>query len=294
MSSGVENYFAWFTAAPDFAMPVAWTFALLGVLLSCGGSNGRDVPAEPTPTASPARSDTMWIPAPGASWQWQLQDDVDLSVPAGVFDVDLFDVDASTVAALHARGRRVVCYVSVGSWEAWRPDRDDFPEDTLGRTYEGWPDERWLDIRRIDLLGPIMRRRLDLCRAKGFDAAEPDNIDGYQNATGFPLTAADQRAYDRFIVDETHARGLSIGLKNDPDQARVLVASFDWALSEDCLADGWCGSLRPFPDAGKAVFMAEYTDRGVTRDAMCAAAHDLGFSAILKRRELDAWRQACS
>jgi hypothetical protein len=267
------------------------------VAYACGGSGDgpQAGPASPAPTPQPDTGDTtaMWTPAPRDTWQWQLDGAIDVTVEADVFDVDLFDADAATVAALHQRGRHVICYVSVGSWEDWRPDASDFPPEVLGRDYEGWQGERWLDIRRIDLLGPIMRRRLDRCQSKGFDAVEPDNIDGYQNDTGFPLTAEHQRAYDRFLVEEAHARGISIGLKNDPDQAAALVGSFDWALTEDCLADGWCDELRPFVGAAKAVLMAEYTDRGIARDVMCARASELGFSAILKRRELDAWRQAC-
>ena len=87
--------------------------------------------------------------------------------------------DASVIAALHTQGRKVVCYVSVGSWEDWRPDADRFPTSVIGEDYEGWPGENWLDIRQIELLAPVMRARLDLCRVKGFDGIEPDNIDGY-------------------------------------------------------------------------------------------------------------------
>jgi len=51
-------------------------------------------------------------------WQWQLTDvPVDLDLDVDVYDVDLFDNDASVVEALHAQGRKVICYVSVGSWE---------------------------------------------------------------------------------------------------------------------------------------------------------------------------------
>ena len=62
----------------------------------------------------------------------------------------------------------------------------------LGKQYEGFPEERWLDIRRIDLLAPILRARIDACRAKGFDGVDPDNLNGFENDTGFPLTATDQ------------------------------------------------------------------------------------------------------
>ena len=138
-----------------------------------------------------------------------------------------------------------------------------------------------------------MRARLDLCKAKGFDGIEPDNIDGYDNDTGFPITYEDQLAYNVWLADEAHARGLSIGLKNDPDQALELLPYFDWALTEDCFAQGWCQDLRPFIGAGKAVFAAEYTDTGMTVDAFCAQANDMDIDAILKHRDLDAYREAC-
>jgi len=112
-----------------------------------------------------------WHPKPTtAAWQWQLQGKIDTSVDVGVYEVDGFEVPARTVARLHRLGRKVICYLDVGSWENYRPDADRFPQAVLGRAYEGYPDERWLDIRRIDLLARILRRRFDLCRRKGFDA----------------------------------------------------------------------------------------------------------------------------
>jgi len=223
-----------------------------------------------------------------------LDGNVDRSVDADVFDIDLFDNGAGVVADLHARGRRVIASMSAGSWEDWRPDAARFPPEVLGKDYGGWPGEKWLDIRRIDLLAPIMRARLDLCRAKGFDGIEPDNIDGYANDTGFPVTARDQLDYNRWLAEEAHARGLSIGLKNDPDQATALLSHFDWALTEDCFAEGWCGQLAPFISAGKAVFAAEYTDTGMTLDRLCPQAEPRRFSAILKNRDLGDWRQSCN
>jgi endo-alpha-1,4-polygalactosaminidase (GH114 family) len=236
---------------------------------------------------------TWWVPAPGTTWQWQLDTPVDRTVSAAVFDIDLFDNDASVVAALHAKGAKVICYVSVGSWEDWRDDQGQFPSEVLGNDYDGWPGEKWLDIRRTDLLGPIMGARFDQCRDKGFDGLEPDNIDGYTNATGFPLTAADQIAYNEWLAAQAHARGLSIGLKNDSDQVTDLLPHFDWALTEDCFDQSWCDQLSPFVSAGKAVFMAEYTDTGVVLADLCAEAQTLQFSAILKHRDLTAWRQTC-
>jgi endo-alpha-1,4-polygalactosaminidase (GH114 family) len=237
-----------------------------------------------------------WQPPINTSWQWQLTDPLDLSFDVDMYDIDLFDNTASTVAALHAQGRKVLCYVSVGSWEDWRPDADQFPESVLGNDYEGWPGERWLDIRQIELLAPIMRARFDLCQAKGFDGIEPDNIDGYTNDTGFPLTYQDQLTYNIWLANEAHARGLSIGLKNDDEQVGDLLPHFDWAMTEDCFADEWCTEMEPFIAAGKAVFAAEYTDQ-MTVDQflnqVCPQAEAMAFSAILKGRDLDAWRRGC-
>jgi hypothetical protein len=237
-----------------------------------------------------------WQPPPNTSWQWQLTDPIDLSFDVEMYDIDLFDNTASTVAALHAQGRKVLCYVSAGSWEEWRPDADQFPEPVLGNDYEGWPGERWLDIRQIELLAPIMRARFDLCQAKGFDGIEPDNIDGYTNVTGFDLTYQDQLTYNIWLANEAHARGLSIGLKNDDEQVGDLLPHFDWAMTEDCFADEWCAEMEPFIADGKAVFAAEYTDQMTINqflNQVCPQAEATDLSAILKDRDLDAWRRDC-
>src|SRR5688500_5574138 len=49
-----------------------------------------------------------WRPIPGATWQWQLQDDIDTDVDVDVYDIDLFDTPAETIAALKADGRRLI------------------------------------------------------------------------------------------------------------------------------------------------------------------------------------------
>jgi hypothetical protein len=254
-----------------------------------------EIPAPVIPTlTSQASRPTWWKPLPGLRWQWQLSaPPVDLRLDVDVYDIDLFDNDARVVTALHAQGRKVVCYLSAGSRENWRPDQKEFPAAVIGADYQGWPGENWLDIRQIELLAPVMRARLDLCKNKGFDGIEPDNIDGYTNETGFPLTYEDQVRYNLWLANEAHARGLSIGLKNDQDQVKDLLPSFDWALTEDCFAEEWCDQMKPFIQKGKPVFAAEYTDKGVEIEELCHAPGLPSFSFILKNRELDSWRQAC-
>jgi hypothetical protein len=245
-------------------------------------------------TSSPDLSSDWWHPGPGLTWQWQLSElPVDTSVEADVFDIDLVDNDPSVIMDLHARGRKVICYISVGSWEDWRPDKDQFPPEILGNDYDGWPGERWLDIRRMDKLAPILRARLDLCKAKGFDAVEPDNMQIYDNNTGFPITGEDQLRYAKWLADEAHSRGLAIGMKNTPDQVKDLLPYFDFAITEDCFDQGWCNQMIPFIQAGKPVFAAEYDDTGVDFTTACMRANDLGFSVILKHRLLNGFRIAC-
>jgi hypothetical protein len=230
-----------------------------------------------------------WAPALHTSWQWQLQFKVDTSVDVQMYDIDGFDSSKKLVSALHADGRAVVCYLSAGSWENWRPDAADFPNSVKGRP-NGWPGERWLDIRRLDILGPIMRARLDMCRAKGFDAVEFDNVDGYQNHTGFPLRAGQQLRYDAFLANQAHRRGMSALLKNDLGQVRKLLPYFDAALNEQCHQYHECGILDRFVNAGKAVFGVEYK---LKKSEFCPQSNAANFNFLKKRLALGPWRRAC-
>ncbi|MEV0743018.1 endo alpha-1,4 polygalactosaminidase [Streptomyces sp. NPDC050549] len=230
-----------------------------------------------------------WQPRPGVAWQWQLSGRLDTSVDVPVYDIDGFDQSKATVTALHDKGRKVICYISTGAWEDFRPDARKFPESVLGKG-NGWKGERWLDIRRTTVLEPLMATRLDMCREKGFDAVEPDNMDGYRNDTGFPLKAADQLRYNRLIARLAHARGMAVGLKNDLDQIPALVGDFDFAVNEQCAQYGECDTLKPFIKANKAVFHVEYE---LPTTEFCANSRRLKLSSLEKKYELGAWRKAC-
>lgn len=264
----------------------------LALILVVGAGMGLGCSAEPQaanaePTAAAGK---IWAPKPGVSWQWQLSGKVDTSVRAKVFDIDGADSSRELVKKLHAKGARVICYISAGSWEDWRKDASAFPDSVKGSDLDGWPGEKWLDIRRLDVLLPIMEKRIAACRAKGFDAVEPDNVDGYTNDSGFPLTAADQLAYNKAVAKIAHRHGMAVGLKNSPDLVRALVRHFDFAVVEECVTYRECAEWRPFTRAGKAVFHAEYKGSMKT---ICATTKPLGFSTIKKHRNLDAYRRTC-
>jgi hypothetical protein len=242
------------------------------------------------PQAS-AQGSSAWRPAMNTSWQWQLSTLPSSSqlLRVGMYDVDGFDASASLVSAMHSKGIKAVCYVDVGTWENWRSDAKAFPAYVKGKS-NGWPGEKWLDIRQINVLTPIMTARFEMCLKKGFDAVEPDNIDGYSNSTGFSLSSSDQLAYNKFIAETVHSLGLTVALKNDVDQAKALLPYFDFAINEECFAYNECSTLQPFIAAGKAVFEVEYS---LSPSRFCPKANSMNFNSMLKDEDLTAYRVAC-
>ena len=233
---------------------------------------------------------TCWRPTPGTTWHIHYSGELDTSSDVDMVDVDLVETPQETIDALHAQGRKVVCYFSGGSWENYREDAAQFPAVIKGRVLSGWPDEKWLDIRRLDILAPIMQARLDLAVQKGCDGVDPDNMDGYQNKTGFSLTSDDQLNYNTWIANQAHQRGLAVGLKNDLGQIIQLAPFFDWQLNEQCFYYEECDLLLPFVQADKAVFNIEYE---LEPADFCAQANSMQFSSMQKHLNLDAWMQPC-
>src|SRR5262245_35587138 len=175
------------------------------------GGGGDDGPSPPA----------VWRPAPGTSWQWQLTGTINTSWDVVMYDIDM-DNPPSVLGELRADGRILICYFSAGSKEDWRDDVGDLPDEAIGNVLDGWPDEHWLDIRH-PAVRDLAKSRMDRAVSLQCDGVEPDNVDGFDNDPGFPLTPGDQLDFNRFLAAEAHARGLSVGLKNDFDQVEDLV-----------------------------------------------------------------------
>jgi hypothetical protein len=247
---------------------------------------------------TPAITTGNWYQPPAlTTWQWQLEGDLNTSYSVEMYDVDLFDTAVATIEQLQSNNHKVICYFSAGSYENWRDDANKFSAVDYGRNLEGWEGERWLDIRSANV-HRIMTARLDLAVSKGCDGVEPDNMDGYTNTSGFSLTADDQLAYNRFLANAAHQRGLSIGLKNNLDQVLQLVEYFDFAVNEQCFEYDECALLAPFIEANKAVFNAEYADIYVNdttaRNSLCVEAMNLQLSSLVMPLNLDdSFRLSC-
>lgn len=267
---------------------------LVTLLLVLAGIAFYGTPTQAAPVGSaalpaPVPCPSCWQPALNTSWQWQLQGKIDQSFNVTMYDVDMFDTSASVVTSLHSAGRIVICYIDAGTWENWRPDASEFPNSVKGKN-NGWPGEKWLDIRQLSILSPIMQARMDMCKSKGFDGVEFDNVDGYSNNTGFPLTYNDQLTYNTWLANEAHTRNLSVALKNDLGQVHDLLPYFDWALDEQCFQYNECSKLLPFIQANKAVMEVEYK---LAPSQFCSKANALNFNSLKKHLSLKAYRVAC-
>ncbi len=208
-----------------------------------------------------------------------------------MYDLDGFETSASTVAALHVLDDRAVCYVETGAVESYRPDSAQFPASAIGKGVDGYPNERYLDIRSPAVVG-LIQARISMCADKGFDAVEPDIDDSYADATGFALTEADQVTFDSNIAAYAHHLGLSIALKNgdEPAFAKSMESVVDFVIDEQCFEYSTCDSFAAYPAHGKAVFEVEYN---LPTSRFCARANALDFNASRFDTALDGPRQPC-
>ncbi len=271
------------------------TSALLSLFLvaACGGATIDGGGGGDDETAS-ATSDALTSVPSSVSWNIDIENPVNLDAKADWFDIDLFDnVSTNYISTLHQKGRKVICYFSAGSYETNRPDKASFPSAAVGKKMNGWP-EYWLDTRSAGVRA-VMKKRLDLAKSVGCDGVDPDNVDGFSNDTGFPLTAKTQLDYNQFLATEAHARGLVVGLKNDVDQIVTLAPYFDFAVNESCWQYAECDKLKPFTNAGKSVLGIEY--HGVTskKTTVCPKARAASFFTILSEQDrLDGTYTRCT
>jgi endo-alpha-1,4-polygalactosaminidase (GH114 family) len=265
-----------------------------------GGNNGGDNNGGGSfpPNATNPVNATYWKPENGTSWQIVLQYGLnDTSYDVDVYDIDLFDNNATVVNGLHNEGRKVLCYFSAGSYENWRPDKSQFHSSDLGKTLDGWPNERWLNINSTNVRN-IMLERMDMAKSMGCDGVDPDNVDGYDNDNGLGLTSNDSINYMNFLADEAHKRNMSIGLKNAGEIVESVLPKMQWSVNEQCVQYDECDTFMPFIDNFKPVFHIEYPNSApntntVEKNKICDANQAQGFSTVIKQMALTNWVEEC-
>jgi hypothetical protein len=242
------------------------------------------------------------------------------TVAPTVFDIDILQdgkcyspqdysvLNYAAAQALHVRGARVVGYIDAGTAETWRPD---FPEMQafdqscdgclFGNPLSSFPDEYWLNINpgvrginpntgrsettRRFLLDEMLARVRE-AKLIGVDAIEFDDVDAYQSRSGLSITADAQLTYNAALANLAHRLGLSVGLKNDRDQAEALQPYFDFGIEEECWQYDECGAVQAWPTQyGKAVFDVEYESPAA---AFCPQSNspEWNFNSIRKTDDL--------
>ncbi len=188
-------------------------------------------------------------------WDWQIGRATPLE-RTGRNAVDIYDIDGflttrAEVSAIKTRWQastlahpRTVCYLDL-AWEDYRPDAapgTEFPAATLGHIYFGFPEERWVDLRQLEALKPMLRERVGMCARKGFDAVELDDIDSFDppSTTGFQLTPGDVQNFLAYAFNEIHLAGMTALWKNSPYLSWWGRQFADGAVVEECYLDHAC------------------------------------------------------
>jgi hypothetical protein len=110
--------------------------------------------------------------------------------------------------------------------------------------YFGFPQERWVDLRQLNALKPMLRERLSGCASKGFDAVELDDIDSFDppSTTGFRLTPGDAQNFLAWAFNEIHRLGMTGLWKNSSLLAWWGRQYSDGAVVEECYTFHACFS----------------------------------------------------
>ena len=140
-----------------------------------------------------------------------------------VFDIDGFDntgtdnadessslssSDSPVVAELHALWRPRDLLHRRGNSRELASGLQRVSGRSVGRQ-QRLAGEKWLNTNPngpdYTTLQRIMTARFEMCRNNGFDAVEPDNLDGSENDTGFAITTSEGDEYAERLANEIHA-----------------------------------------------------------------------------------------
>jgi len=269
---------------------------------------------------SRAQAASWWAPPIGSQpWQWEIDHPLNLSnaadmgtrdtLPNGrparpplIYDIDGIINPASTVAALHARGKHVVCYVEVGAAGNYYSAAQERTTTTYYRQFQiagllggkvpGYAEE-YLNIKSTKTIAIVESMIEHQCAAKGFDAVETDIDEEYTDTTGFGLTKATEVRYMTTLADFIHGLGLGWWIKNPDDTgdnyATAMYPLADAVLTEQCNQFSTCGALSAYVHR-KAVFNAEY---GLQTAQFCPADMERGFNGAKFDLGLTGARSPC-
>ncbi len=286
----------WLVIALPLLVAVLIAVTLILHLSSSGSDNSDKWPNFGNPTCSNcAKFASM------SSFQLFLGG-VPASIPSHLsyVEADLFDISKAQInrlKTLASQGTVIGCYIDAGTYESWRPDAKSYPPSLLGKGDIGWIGERWVDIADPNAtFAQILEKRVKLCKEHGFQAVDFDNVDGYQNNTGFKISPTQQLSFNTFLANLAHHYGLLVALKNDLDQFKSLAPKFDFAVEESCIQYQACQNQQNFADgesnfaATKAIFDVEYQHPSASA---CRVAKNSNVTVNFARLQLSTVEVSC-
>lgn len=213
------------------------------------------------------------------SWNIILGEKVDpKKVTEELIILDLFMNDAVTISELHAKKVKVICYINAGAIEGANPDFKSFPVMAIGKQLDGYPDERWINIR-LPEVQIFMKNRISDAKNKKCDGVVFDNQDSFNHASGFELTTADQIKYTKQLLLYSRDAGLLAGINNGLLFIGDVANEMDFAVNEDCQKFKEC---QLYDGINFPVYAVEYHN--------CKKNNLL---TIKKNLELDSKREEC-
>lgn len=243
--------------------------------------------------ASSGTAATYPLPPANGQLDYQIGGAYTPSSTVTIVDRDRLDAPAS--------GRYNVCYVNAfqtqpddATW--WKTHHDDLLLKKANGSYvidSAW-DEMLLDTstaaKRTQLLA-IVGRWVDGCKARGYSAIEPDNLDSYSRSAK-RLTRQNNVDFATLLAARAHADGLAIAQKNDSSMAADGKAiGFDFAIVEECQVYDECDDFTS--TYGAQVYEIEYTDNGGTAN-FTQACNARGATTSVVYRDRDVVAQGTS
>lgn len=213
--------------------------------------------------------------------------------------VQIVDRDSGDPAV---SGKYNICYINsfqaqpdAAAW--WKANHNDLLLKDGGGQYvvdSGWG-EILFDTRtsaKRSALAAIQAGWIDGCKAAGYQAIEPDNLDSYSRSKGL-ITKAHNIAFATLLAQKAHGVGLSIAQKNASEiaDAGKNQIGFDFVIAEECQQYGGSFGATECDDYihyyGNLLFEIEYTDNGGLSgfNAACAA-RGASISIIYRDRDV--------
>ncbi len=292
------------------------------------GSTNPPMTTPTTGSTNPPATTAFWQPPLNDEFQWYLNGEINLNSTSDmgtgltayngdtppatnptIYDIDGIDNSAADVAALHALGAKVVCYVETGTAGDYYSAAQEGIATSyydqlqaagdLGNTLAGYP-ERFINVNAPSAVAIVESMIEQQCAGKGFDGVETDLDEtggGNEGNTGFSISLTQNVTYDQTIATFIHDVGLAWFSKDLSDTGNAsfvdALAPYAQAIIDEQASQYQTIALDSvFVAAGKPVFDAEYLGDN-TPAHFCPADNAANVNGTLFETNLDGPRLPC-